>query len=104
MHMCMNTHQPCNALKRVVSYFATQEEAAVALGVDQSTVSRWLKSGQIGVACVLAAEKATGISRHDLRPDIYPRETMTDAHAGSRFTGIDHRADPQRSMEGSPAQ
>lgn len=35
---------------------------------------------------VLKAEAATGISRHDLRPDIYPREVPCDPDA---FMGVD---------------
>jgi Putative antitoxin of bacterial toxin-antitoxin system, YdaS/YdaT len=42
------------------------------LSVNKSTVLRW---GQRRVPAerVLEIERATGISRHDLRPDIYPR-------------------------------
>lgn len=42
-----------------------------AKGISPQAVSQWRRapSGR-----VLAIEAATGVSRHDLRPDIYPRE------------------------------
>ena len=42
----------------------------------QSTVSNWLARGRCPAERVLAMERATGyrVSRHELRPDIYPRE------------------------------
>ena len=44
---------------------------ARVVGVTQPAVSQW-------TVCpaerVLAVEKATGVSRHLLRPDIYPKE------------------------------
>lgn len=49
----------------------TQTKLAAKLGVDQSTVSRWLKKGPPAEE-VIRVEKLTGISRHKLRPDIYP--------------------------------
>jgi DNA-binding transcriptional regulator YdaS (Cro superfamily) len=40
-----------------------------ALGVDKATVSRWCR-GSIPAERVVAVERATGISRFDLRPDL----------------------------------
>ena len=70
------------ALRRVAASFETQQAMADALGVTQPTVWRWLnQSRQLPVQYVLAAEHLTGVSRHWLRPDIYPAE-----HAGSPKT------------------
>jgi DNA-binding transcriptional regulator YdaS (Cro superfamily) len=45
------------------------------IGKSQSVVNDWLRLGHpLPAEHVLAVEAATGISRHDLRPDIYPRE------------------------------
>jgi DNA-binding transcriptional regulator YdaS (Cro superfamily) len=53
----------------------TQAEFAEAIGTSQQLVSYWLRnSKELPAEFVLPAEKATGISRHDLRPDLYPRE------------------------------
>lgn len=82
------------ALIRVFEcYGSTQEAVAEALGVSQSTVSRMLsQSKQLRHDLVLKAEEDTGISRHDLRPDIYPREAMVDMAIASRWNGLDRRA------------
>lgn len=54
----------------------TQSQLAAAVGVSPSMVWQW-RTGHRPIAAerVLAIEAATGISRHDLRPDIYPRES-----------------------------
>lgn len=45
------------------------------VGVSQQSVSKWVKrSKPLPAEHVLTVEAATGISRHDLRPDLYPRE------------------------------
>jgi DNA-binding transcriptional regulator YdaS (Cro superfamily) len=41
------------------------------IGVTQQTISNWLKS-KTAAEYVLAIERATGVPRHRLRPDIYP--------------------------------
>ncbi|MDC9825651.1 YdaS family helix-turn-helix protein [Devosia sp. ZB163] len=47
-------------------------KAASALGINNpSVVMNWRKRGQIPFNRVLAVEALTGISRHDLRPDIF---------------------------------
>src|SRR5690606_23716771 len=47
------------------------------LGIPQSTMWRIINSSkQLPAENVLAAERLYGVSRHDLRPDIYPRERM----------------------------
>jgi DNA-binding transcriptional regulator YdaS (Cro superfamily) len=42
-------------------------------GIDKSTVMRW-ENGRVPAERVLEVERITGVSRHDLRPDLYPRE------------------------------
>lgn len=49
----------------------TQTEFADLIGVTQPLVSYWLKRGQVGAQYVLTVEQKTGVSRHDLRPDIF---------------------------------
>ena len=89
------------ALDRVLSQFDTQQDCATALGTTQATVSRWARSQRIGGGFVLKAEEVTGVARHDLRPDIYPRETMTDRTIGSRFAGGDRHAGSRAQFAGA---
>lgn len=56
-------------------------------------------SKQLPAEYVLRAERFYGVSRHDLRPDIYPRDHMVDRLVGSRFMGVDNHA--QRAPLGS---
>jgi DNA-binding transcriptional regulator YdaS (Cro superfamily) len=41
------------------------------LGIKHTAFYRW---GRVPAERVLQIEKATGVSRHDLRPDLYPRD------------------------------
>lgn len=57
------------------SFGKSQPKLAAALGTSQQNVSNWLRKDQpIPAELVLRAEAATGISRHDWRPDIYPAQ------------------------------
>lgn len=47
---------------------------ASKLGVRYQAIQQWLKRGKVPAERVLAIEQVTGISRHALRPDIYPPE------------------------------
>lgn len=53
----------------------TQTAFADAIGASQQLVSYWLlHRRELPAEYVLATERAVGISRHELRPDLYPRE------------------------------
>lgn len=53
-----------------------QSEFARRVGCTQQIVSYWLANEcAIAPQFVLAAERETGVPRHDLRPDIYPHES-----------------------------
>lgn len=59
---------------------------AHALSVSQPTVWRWLnQSRQLPAEKVLLVEELTGVSRHHLRPDIYP----PDLGPSPRWHGVD---------------
>jgi DNA-binding transcriptional regulator YdaS (Cro superfamily) len=63
-----------NALKRAVKIAGGQTALGRACGKKQQHVWNWLnKSRRVPAEDVLAVEAATGVSRHDLRPDIYPQ-------------------------------
>ena len=60
-------------LALAINVAGSQVALARICGVGQSTVSKWLSGrGLLPAEHVLTVEAATGISRHTLRPDIYP--------------------------------
>ncbi len=84
---------PFEALQQAVDKAGSQAEIARIAGVSTTAVWKWVQSSKrVPAEFVLKIEAATGVSRHDLRPDIYPRETMTDRHVGARFAGVDRHA------------
>jgi DNA-binding transcriptional regulator YdaS (Cro superfamily) len=67
--------KPITALNAAIAKAGGQNALARLLGISQPAVFHWVKNGKpIPAEHVLKTEGATGISRHDLRPDIYPRE------------------------------
>jgi DNA-binding transcriptional regulator YdaS (Cro superfamily) len=48
-------------------------DLARLLGVNKSTVSRW-SLRRVPAERVLDVERVSGVSRHALRPDLYPRD------------------------------
>lgn len=66
-------HDQDSALAKAIRKVGSQTAFGNLLGKRQSVVSGWLLRGTpLPAEHVLAIEAATGISRHDLRPDIYP--------------------------------
>ncbi len=61
------------SLKLAIDKAGGQAALAERIGVTQSLVSFWLNGAKRGAAPehVPAIEAATGISRHDLRPDVF---------------------------------
>ncbi|MER2583700.1 MAG: YdaS family helix-turn-helix protein [Candidatus Competibacter sp.] len=61
------------ALKKAVGIAGGQKALATMIGVTQSHVWGWLNTGRQRCSgeYVLAIEAATGVSKHDLRPDIF---------------------------------
>ncbi|WP_420997613.1 transcriptional regulator [Cupriavidus sp. 30B13] len=64
------------SLQRAVEVAGSQSELARRIGVRQMHVWNWLNrsKGKVPGEYVLPIERATGVSRHDLRPDLYPPE------------------------------
>ena len=67
----MKKSTPEAALAAVIAAAGTQAKLAVALGVSAQAVNQW---SAVPVQHVLTVERLFGVSRHDQRPDIYPRE------------------------------
>lgn len=60
------------ALKQAVDLAGGQTALASKIGKTQGHVSQWVRRGYVPPEMVLPIERATGVSRHDLRPDLYP--------------------------------
>lgn len=64
---------PFEALTEAVDRSGSQSALARICGVSQTAVWKWLQSGKrLPAEHVLIVERETGVSKHDLRPDIYP--------------------------------
>jgi DNA-binding transcriptional regulator YdaS (Cro superfamily) len=60
---------PQSALALAIERAGSQRQLAEAIGVTREAVTQWRV---VPVLRVLAVERATGVPRHVLRPDIYP--------------------------------
>jgi DNA-binding transcriptional regulator YdaS (Cro superfamily) len=60
-----------SALDRAAAIAGSWANLANFIGVSPQAISQWKR---VPSARVIAVERATGVSRHDLRPDLYPRE------------------------------
>lgn len=70
------------ALKRAVEIAGGQTALARALGVQQAHVWNWLNRDKVLPAeYAIPIERATGgaVTRHELRPDLYPVENVPAA-------------------------
>lgn len=65
---------PKTALKTACAKMGTAKALAGAIRVAPSTITYWLLKGRVPADFVAKVEYVSGISRHDLRPDIYPRD------------------------------
>lgn len=63
----MSSRDP--SLVRAIEAVGSSQELARKLGITPQALSQWLRVPPLRV---LDVERASGVSRHDLRPDIYP--------------------------------
>lgn len=59
------------ALERAVASVGGQAKFARLIGVTAQAISQW---DEVPPLRVLAVESVSGVSRHELRPDLYPLE------------------------------
>ena len=76
-------HENDSGFARAVRAAGSQTAFARLIDKRQSTVHDWLRAGILPAEYVLPVEAATGVSRHDLRPDLYPREESASAPAAT---------------------
>lgn len=63
-----------NAAEKAAAKIGGQSALARVLGCSPQAVQRMCATGRVPAERVLAIEAATGVSRHQLRPDIYPKD------------------------------
>jgi len=62
-------------LRQAIKLTGGQSALARLVGVSPTHVWNWLhRNKKVPASHVILIEKAVGVSRHDLRSDIYPRE------------------------------
>ena len=86
-----------SALERAIAAAGGQSALARLIGKSQGHVWHWLKVGKrVPAEAVLAIEGATGVPRHELRPDVYPA-------AGGK-ANMDIVEQPKREIEIDPEE
>lgn len=61
-----------NAISRAAEKLGGQSALARALGITPQAVQRMCATGRVPAGRVLSIERLSGVSRHELRPDLYP--------------------------------
>ena len=89
--MSLTKRLELDSLEEAIRVAGSQSELARRIGVAQASVWKMLnRAHRASAEFVLKIEGATGVSRHDLRPDLYPREeTPALPSAGSLLLPAD---------------
>ena len=69
------TQTELEALQEAIRVAGTQKALASLLGINEAAISQWKHSRVPGLR-VIAIEKATGVRRERLRPDLYPDDEV----------------------------
>ncbi|WP_087945443.1 transcriptional regulator [Pseudomonas chlororaphis] len=92
-------------LERAIAVAGSGVALANAIGASPMCVSHWKARG-IPARHVVKIESVTGVSRHELRPDLYPEpsptltETIRPISATGQSTG--GAGDPSSAAQASP--
>lgn len=76
------------ALRKAIDAVGSTAKLAAALGLSSQAISQW---EEVPAHRVLAVERATGgkITRHELRPDLYPDDDRPVLPQILRFSSAD---------------
>lgn len=95
----MNTLTPFEALIACIDAAGSQSALARDLDCSPTAIWKMVQVHRMSVNYVITAERLYGVSRHDLRPDIYEsksafdidprRHQMRDQGGPNRFFGVD---------------
>lgn len=61
-----------SAISKAVEKAGSQAALAKLLGISSQAVHKMLSADRVPAERVLKIEEVTGVSRHELRPDLYP--------------------------------
>jgi len=70
------------ALDRAVTKAGSQIRLAAILGIKSPSVTGWYDRGRVPAERCIAIEQATGVSRHELRPDVFGPAPANDPEQG----------------------
>ena len=63
-----------SAIEKAVRLAGNQSALARKVKVTPQAVQQWVDNGRVSHKKVIAVELATGVPRHELRPELYPPE------------------------------
>lgn len=64
-------------IQRAVRNYGTQAALAKVLGVQPAAVSQWVtRHRPVPAKHCISIERASGVSRHELRPDVFGRANV----------------------------
>lgn len=69
------------AVRRAVDLKGSQSALARDIGFSQGSVWRWLNGTPIPAEAAIAIEKSTGVSKSQIRPDLFAPEPADGAAA-----------------------
>ncbi|MEK9211357.1 transcriptional regulator [Sphingomonas sp. 2378] len=79
---------PLEAIQAAVSILGGQAPTARVAHVTQPTVWRWVKGkARVSPHACIPIEDHSGVSRHDLRPDVFPRDPSPAAPSAPPLIG-----------------
>ena len=82
-------HDLDSGLALAVRKAGSQTNFGEIVGKRQSTVNSWLqRNAELPAELVLLVERELAISRHDLRPDLYPSEEVSPAKSSNASEGL----------------
>lgn len=70
-----------NPIQRAVDAAGGAKALGAHFDMTPEAVRLWVKAGRVPAKRVLDVERITGVSRHDLNPDIYPQDAQHEARA-----------------------
>ncbi len=98
----MNDLGSLSALERAIAVAGGQSALARLIGKSQGHVWHWLKvAKRVPAEAVLSIEGATGVPRHELRPDVYPAAGGTSKMDKVELTQSEIDIDPDEALRAS---